>query len=117
MSEAFRVNFTVWLSTIVIEPSRALFVSGSIKEFMRAAIELPSTLPSHHPVILRATSAAVKSSPLFHFTPLRTFNVYSVASSLTDQFSSRRGLKEPSLLYSTKYSSQPAVIIAICVQS
>src|SRR5210317_1136176 len=117
ISDVAHFNSTVWLSTTVIAPAAALPVSASISDAIRPAIELPSTDLSHHPSMLRATSSAVKSSPLFHFTPLRTFNVYSVALSLTDQLSSNIGWNEPSLLYSTRYSNQPAVNAAICVQS
>ena len=92
-------------------------MSASINEAIRPAIELPSTDLSHHPSIFRATSSAVKSSPLFHLTPLRTFSVYFVASLFADQLSSKFGVIDPSLLYSTKYSSVPAVKCASCVQS
>jgi len=84
---------------------------------MRPAMELPSRLLSHQPMMLRATSSAVKSSPLFHFTPSRTFKVYCVAFALASQLVSSIGSKDPSLLYSTRYSSQPADTIEICVQS
>ena len=101
----------------MIAPAAATPVSGSINDAIRPAIELPSTALSHHISMLRATSSAVKSSPLFHLTPLRTFNVYSDASAFALQLSSRFGVNEPSLLYSTRYSNQPAVKCAICVQS
>ena len=80
-------------------------------------MELPSTDLSHQPSIFRATSSAVKSSPLFHLTPLRTFKVYFVASAFALHPSNKFGVIEPSLLYSTKYSSVPAVKCASCVQS
>ena len=105
------------LSTTLIAPAAALPVSASINEAIRPAMEFPSTDLSHQPSITRATSSAVKSSPLFHLTPLRTFRVYFVASELAVQPSNRFGVIEPSLLYSTKYSSVPAVKCASCVQS
>ena len=117
MSEATHVISTVWLSTTLIAPAAALPVSASINEAIRPAMEFPSTDLSHQPSITRATSSAVKSSPLFHLTPLRTFRVYFVASELAVQPSNRFGVIEPSLLYSTKYSSVPAVKCASCVQS
>ncbi len=117
MSGAGNFSLTVWLSITSMAPSIALLVSPSISTAKRPAMELPSTSLSHQPVMLRATSSAVKSSPLFHLTPLRTFNVYSVASSFTSQLSRSIGWNEPSELYSTRYSSQPAVKNAICVQS
>ena len=42
---------------------------GGRREAIRAAIELPSTVLSHHPSMLRATSAAVKGSPSCQVTP------------------------------------------------
>ena len=101
----------------LIDPAAALPVSASINEAIRPAIELPSTDLSHHPSMFLATSSAVKSSPLFHLIPLRTFSVYLVASALADQPSNKFGVIEPSLLYSTKYSRVPAVKCASCVQS
>ena len=108
MSGPEHVSFTVWLSTTVIAPSFAIPVSALIKIANRAAIELPSTDLSHQRAMFRATSSAVKSSPLFHFTPFRTFKVYSVASAFADQPSNSIGLNEPSELYSVRYSNQPA---------
>ena len=117
MSEPGKFNRTVWLSTTSTDPSIAFSVSASIRMAKRPAMELPSTDLSAQPMMLRATSVAVKSEPSFHVTPLRTFNVYCVASSFTDHDSSNIGWKEPSELYSTRYSIQPAVTYAICVQS
>src|SRR6056300_1533931 len=117
MSDVAHFNSTVWLSTTVIAPAAALPVSASISDAIRPAIELPSTDLSHHISMLRATSSAVKSSPLFHLTPLRTFSVYSDAFAFADQLSNKYGVSEPSLLYSTRYSSQPHVKCDICVQS
>ena len=82
-------------------PSRAFFVFSSTSPPIRAAMELPSTPASHQRMMLWTTSAAVKSSPLFHFTPWRTFSVYSVALSLISQLSSNMPLIEPSISYST----------------
>ena len=110
MSELLQVNCTVWLSTTLIALAPALPVSGSTSDDIRAAIELPSTSFSHHIAMLRATSSAVKSSPLFHLTPLRTLRVYCDASLLALQLSSRFGVRLPSLLYSTRYSRYPAVL-------
>ena len=59
----------------------------------REAIALPSTEPSDQRAKLRTTSSAVKASPLFQVTPGRTFRVYSVASALASQLSSRRPSK------------------------
>ena len=58
-----------------------------MSEDTRPAMELPSTFFSHQRLRLKATSSAVKSSPLFQVTPLRTWSTYSVASSLTSQLS------------------------------
>ena len=117
MSGAGRFNCTVWLSTTTIAPLRAFPVSASTSDAIRPAMELPSTSLSHHIVMLRATSSAVKLSPLFHFTPFRTFRVYCVASAFADQLARSIGSTLPSELYSTRYSNQPAETVAICVQS
>src|SRR3989338_6879615 len=117
MSGASSVSLTVWSSTTVIAPSRAVLVSGLTSAAIRPAIELPSTLPSHQRVMLKATSAAVKASPFDQVTPLRTFRVYSVALSLVDQLSSSMPRSEMSALYSTRYSSQPRVKFASSDQS
>ena len=52
MSGFFSDSLTVWSSTLVIAPSRAFLVAGSISAAMRAAIELPSTLWSHQRLML-----------------------------------------------------------------
>ena len=75
MSARRRLSCTVWLSSTSTPPETACLVSGSTSASMREAIELPSMVPSAQPMMLRATSSAVKSSPLFHFTPLRTLSV------------------------------------------
>ena len=107
ISGAVSVSFTVFGSTTVIAPARAVLVAASTSDDIRPAIELPSTLPSHQRVMLKATSSAVKSSPFDHLMPLRTFSVYSVALSLVLQLSSSMPRKVPSASYSTRYSSQP----------
>ncbi len=117
MSGVVSDSLTVWSSTTVIAPSRACLEVSSTSVPMRAAIELPSTVASHQRVKLLATSAAVKSSPFDHFTPLRTCSVYSVALSLTSQLSRSMPRKVPSALYSTRYSSQPRPKSAIWDQS
>ena len=104
MSEFGRTSFTVWLSTMVIAPSRATPASSSTSAPMRAAIELPSTFFSHQRVRLNTTSSAVKSSPFDHLMPLRTFKVYSVALSLISQLSSSQGVKVESVSQRTRYS-------------
>ena len=117
MSGAGSTSLTVWLSTAVIAPARASLVASSTSPPMRAAIELPSTPASHQRLMLFTTSSAVKSSPLFHLTPWRTLRVYSVALSLADQPSSKRPSKVPSVLYCTRYSSQPRPKLASSDQS
>ena len=112
-----RFRWTVEESTATTAPSRARPVASSTNEAIRPAMELPSRPLSHQPIMLRATSSAVKSSPLFHLTPSRIFNTYCVASAFASQLVSNIGVNEPSLLYSTRYSSQPAEKIEICVQS
>ena len=72
---------------------------GLIREAILPAIEFPSTSFSHQPLILYTTSSALKSSPLLHFTPLRTCNVYWVASALTSQLSSNIGSNVESVVY------------------
>ena len=59
----------------------------------RAAMELPEAPFSHQRFRLETTSSALKASPLFQVMPLRRCSVYSVASSLTSQLSSRTGSK------------------------
>ena len=117
MSGFGRFRRIVWLSTISIAPSIALLVSASIRVAKRPAIELPSTSFSHQPLMLYATCSAVSSSPLVHLTPLRTFSVYCVASSLISQLSRSCGWNVPSFSYVTRYSSQPREKFAICDQS
>jgi hypothetical protein len=106
---------TVWLPATSIAPGAA--APSSIRAAIRLAIELPSTEASHQPAMLAATSSAVKSSPLFHFTPRRTFSVYSVASSLADQLSSSTPASVPSRRTSTRYSVMPRVSLASSGQS
>ena len=102
MSGEVRLSVTVWSSTATTAPSRIILVFSSTSVPMRDAIELPSTVASHQRSMLWTTSAAVKSSPLFHFTPCRTFSVYSVASSFASQLSSSIPRRVPSRLYSTR---------------
>ena len=92
------ISSTLWLLTTWIVPAAAFPASGSIREAIRQAIELPLTDLSHQFSILRATSSAVKSSPLFHFAPLQRFSVYFEASSFVVQRSNRLGVIDPSLL-------------------
>ncbi len=69
ISGAVRVSFTVWLSMASTAPSLIFLVFSSTSVPIREAIELPSTVASHQRSMLWTTSADVKSSPLFHFTP------------------------------------------------
>lgn len=98
MSDWLVFSFTVWSSTFVMAPSAALPELASMRDAMRPAIELPSADLSHQRVRLKTTSSALKSSPFDHFTPLRTWRVYSVASSLTSQLSMRWPSKVKSLV-------------------
>ena len=99
MSGAGRVMRTVWSSTFSIAPGAGPKVSRVCSSCttvpsslvtsptkvsspvlttiaaMRVAIELFGTWLSHQRFRLKITSSAMKSSPLVHFTPCRSFSV------------------------------------------
>ena len=62
-------------SSLVTSPVNVSSPFFSTIAAMRVAIELFGTWLSHQRFRLKTTSSALKSSPLVHFTPCRSFSV------------------------------------------